>query len=291
MFREYGEVYENCSLEKYNTYNIKTSCTYLVKPNSIENLLLLLKAIEKEEYNYFIIGGGSNLILPDSKFDGVIISLEYLNKVIINDKEVIAEAGIRLNNLIKLCIDSSLSGFEYLFGIPGTLGGALYGNAGVKDHTIYDNLINIEVIRNGRLVRLNKKDIEISYRYTSFKANNDIIIRATFNLNEGIPLNMNLIIKEINMKRITSQPLEYPNAGSVFKNPLNNYAGRLIEDAGLKGYSVGDAEVSNKHANFIINKGHATSKDIKDLINIIQTKVYEKYKISLELEQIIVEWD
>ena len=290
MFKEYGEVYENYSLENYNTYGINTSCRYFVKPNSVSNLLLLLTSINEKKYPYFILGGGSNLILPDNKFAGVIINLDLLKNVEINDSEVVAEAGIRLGSLAKICVNKELSGFEYLASIPGTLGGALYGNAGVKEHSIYDCLMSVEVIRDGKLIKINKDDIKISYRHTSFKENNDIIIRANFKLIKEDPLKMQAIINENRLQRLNSQPLEYRNAGSVFKNPEENYAGHLIELAGLKGYRVGDAEVSHKHANFIINKGHATSKDIKELIKIIQSKVLKEFNIKLELEQVIVEW-
>lgn len=288
---KYGEVIENASLEYYNTYGIKTFCKYLVKPSNISNLEQLLNYINTNNLKYYLIGGGSNIILPDNTFNGIVISLEKLNNIEINDNIVTSEAGISLAKLAKLCIDNSLSGLEYLALIPGTVGGALYGNAGVKDHEIYDNVLNVLVIRNNKLIKLDKKDIEISYRYTSFKKSNDIIVSATFKLNEGNKEEMESIVKENRIKRLNSQPLEFKNAGSVFKNPEGDYAGRLIESVGLKGYSINDAEVSNKHANFIINKGNCTSKDIKDLIKLIIDKVYDEYKIKLELEQIIVDWD
>lgn len=289
MFKEYGEVIENCSLENYNTYGIKTTCDYLVKPNSIDNLISLLKEIKQYNYNYFLLGGGSNIILPDNHFKGVMISLELLNKIIFKENLVTVECGIKLGSLAKMCIDKSLSGFENLALIPGTLGGALYGNAGVKDNTIYDNLISLKVIRDNELIELKKSDIDISYRYTSFKKNKDIIVSATFKLSEGSTSKMMDIVKENRLKRLNSQPLEYKNAGSVFKNPEGDFAGRLIEEVGLKGYAINDAEVSTKHANFIINKGNAKSKDIIELIKLIQDKVYDEYKIKLELEQIVVE--
>jgi len=189
------------------------------------------------------------------------------------------------------CINNNLKGLEYLALIPGTLGGALYGNAGVKDHEIYDNLVSIEVIRNNELIILKKEDIDIKYRYTSFKENNDILVRATFKLEKGNIDELKDIVKENRLKRLETQPLEFKNAGSVFKNPEGDAAGRLIDSLGLKGYNVGNAEISTKHANFIINKGSATGKEIRELINIIKEKVYEKYHIKLELEQIIVDWD
>jgi len=288
---KYGDVIENASLINYNTYGINATCKYLVKPNSIENLIELLKYLKDNELKYYILGKGSNVILPDNLFDGVIISLEKLNKLIIDNEVVIAECGIVLGTFIMECINNNLKGLEYLALIPGTLGGALYGNAGVKDHEIYDNLVSIEVIRNNELIILKKEDIDIKYRYTSFKENNDILVRATFKLEKGNIDELKDIVKENRLKRLETQPLEFKNAGSVFKNPEGDAAGRLIDSLGLKGYNVGNAEISTKHANFIINKGSATGKEIRELINIIKEKVYEKYHIKLELEQIIVDWD
>lgn len=291
MLNNFGEYLENASLVNYNTYGVNTSCAYLVKPNSIENLVKLINYINENHTKYYILGKGSNVILPDTKFNGIVISLELLNNIQIEDNLVTAGCGVSLGKLAMKCINNSLSGFEYLAGIPGTLGGALYGNAGVKDHTIYDDLVSIDIIRDNKLVKLLKSDIEISYRHTSFKESKDILVNATFKLNEGNIEEMKEIVKENRIKRQNSQPLEYKNAGSVFKNPEGDYAGRLIESLGLKGYSVGDASISIKHANFIINKGNATSSDIKKLIKIIQDKIYEEYKVNLVLEQIIVEWD
>lgn len=291
MLNNYGTVITEASLINYNTYGIKTKCKYLIKPNSINNLINLLNYIKDNNIKYYILGKGSNVILPDNYFNGIIISLELLNKLEINDNIVTSECGILLSTLIKECINNSLGGLEYLALIPGTLGGALYGNAGCNNHCIYDNLISVEVIRNNKLIKLLKNDIEYSYRNTLFKNNKDILVRATFKLENEDKDKLKNIVSENRIKRLNTQPLEYKNAGSVFKNPENNYAAKLIEDLGLKGFNVNDAKVSLKHANFIINENNATSKDIKELIKIIQDKVYKEYKINLELEQIIVEWE
>jgi len=287
----FGEVIKKASLESYNTYGIKTTCEYLIKPDSIDNLILLLEYLKTNNIKYYILGKGSNVILSDNHFKGVIISLENLNNIEINDNIVTVDSGVILSKFILECINNGLSGLEYLALIPGTLGGALYGNAGVKEYEIYDNLISVEVIRDNELIKLNKEDINISYRYTSFKDNNDIIVRATFKLNEGNIEDLKEVVKNNRLKRLETQPLEYKNAGSVFRNPEGDYAGRLIESLGLKGYRVGGAEISQKHANFIVNVGNATGSDIRNLISFIKEKVYEEYKEKLELEQIIIDWD
>ncbi len=284
-------ILENYSLENYNTYGIKTYTKYLAKPNNVNDLKELLKYIKDTNTKYYILGKGSNVILPDNSFSGFIISLENLNDISINDNEVTASSGVLLGLLIKKAINNNLEGLEYLYGIPGTLGGALFGNAGAYNHTIYDYLESINVLRNNELITLKKEDIKIAYRYTEFKDNNDIIISATFKLNKNYNVDIQDIIKEISDKRKNNLPLEFKNAGSVFKNPENDYAGRLIESVGLKGFRVNDAQISLKHANFIVNLGNMKGSDIRELINIVKEKVYNEYKIKLELEQIIIDWD
>lgn len=284
-------VIKNADLTNYNTYGIHTKTKYLAKPNSREELKGLVEFLNNENIKYFVLGGGSNVILSDKIYDGVIISLENLNNIFIDNIKVEVDAGIVLSKFIMECINNSLGGLEYLALIPGTLGGALYGNAGVSDKCIYDYLETITILKDNEFKTLNKDEIKYSYRHSMFKENNDIIIGATFKLYKDDINELKNKVKENRIKRLNSQPLEYKNAGSVFKNPEGDYAGRLIESLNLKGFSVGDAEISRKHANFIINKGNATSKDIKELIKIVKEKVYNEYKIELSLEQIIIEWD
>lgn len=291
MLNSFGNVIENADLTNYNSYGIKTSAKYLIKPDSVNHLLELLNYLNGHKIKYLILGGGSNVILPDMPFNGVIINLENLNDIEFKNNLVIAECGVNLSKFVMECINNELKGLEYLALIPGTLGGALCGNAGVKESTIYDNLIDVTIIRDNKIITLLKEDIDISYRHTEFKNSSDIIVSATFKLEKGSKDSLKEVVKENRIKRLNSQPLEYKNAGSVFKNPEGDYAGRLIESLGLKGYSVGDAQISIKHANFIINKGNATSKDIKELISIVKEKVKNEYNIDLTLEQIIVDWD
>ena len=291
MLNAYGEVAENVSLENYNTYGIKTYCKYLIKPNSCEDLQNLITYLNGQDIKYLVLGKGSNVILPDSKFEGVIINLEKLNNIKINNEVVEVEAGALLSKLVQVTVNSSLKGLEVLASIPGTVGGALYGNAGFKkDQDIYSYLDQITVLRDNKIISLQKKQINYSYRYTEFKDKKDIILKAVFKLEKGNKEQMAETINNNREHRRNTQPLEFKNAGSVFRNPPDLAAGKLIEEAGLKGVSIGGAEISSKHANFIINKGNATSEDIKKLIDLVQKTVYEKYNIKLELEQNIIEW-
>ena len=287
----YGEVLENVSLKNYNTYKIGGNAKYLIKPYNSDNLIKLIEYLKNNNINYIVLGGGSNIILPDEDYDGVVILLSKLNSIKIDDNKVMVESGINLNKFINTLIENNLGGLENLYGIPGTLGGAIRGNAGANGSSISDYLESVTYLENNIKKTIYKNDCLFDYRNSIFKGDkNKIILDATFNLYKKDKVKMKELIKNNYEKRKNSQPLEYPSAGSVFKNPNNYSAGKLIEDVGLKNYNINDAYVSEKHANFIINKGNATSKDIKDLINYIKLKVYEKYNINLELEQEIINY-
>ncbi len=291
MLNDFGIVEENVSLENYNTYRIKTTSKYLAKPTNIASLQSLLIYLEKNKIPYLILGKGSNVILPDNPFNGCIISLEKINQITIEENKVTVECGAILGVLVKKLIDNNLQGLEHLALIPGSVGGALFGNAGVKNHSIYDYLISVEVLRNNELITIKKEEIKIDYRQTSFQNSQDILVKAVFVLTPGNKEELQQVVADNRAMRTKTQPLEYSNAGSVFRNPEGYAAGKLIDDLNLKGYHINDAYISDKHANFIINKDSATSKDIKELIKYIQKKVQEHYKIELVLEQRIIEWE
>lgn len=290
--KNYGELLENEPLKKYNTYKIGGKAKYLIKPYNISSLKKLLEYLNNKKIKYLLIGKGSNIILPDEDYDGVVILLDKLNKIEIKDNVAIVEAGAILNNFINECINNSLGGLENLYGIPGTVGGAIVGNAGCNKSEISDNLIEITYLKNDNIITKNKKNCLFEYRNSEFKNKKDIIIlSAKFLLEYKDKECMKNTIKNNLIKRKKSQPLEYPNAGSVFKNPTNNSAGKLIDKAGLKNYNIGGAFVSDKHANFIINKNNATSKDILSLIKYIEKEISEKENINLELEQIVIKYN
>ena len=290
--KEYGEVKEFVDLKKYNTYGIGGISKYLVMPEDIDDLSSLIKYLNKENIPWYVLGGGSNVILPDEDFDGAIIKLDKLNRVVIDNDIITAEAGISLGMFVNTLLDHGFVNYAHLMGIPGTLGGAIVGNAGAYNVSIFDYLISVSIIdADGNKKILNKEDIEYDYRYTEFKGKNSIVVAASF---KGIYGDVVLVREQIQLnleKRRNTQPLEYKNAGSVFKNPPEYSAGYLIEHAGLKGLTVGGAKVSEKHANFIINYDNATSRDIIKLIGIIKNTVEDKFNIELNLEQVIVKWE
>lgn len=283
------ELKENVDLKKYNTLSIGGVAKYLYYPKNSEELLESLKVIKDAGYKWFIIGGGSNIILPDEDFDGVIISLRKIKKIKIINNVATIDAGVTLAFLNNSLFKKGYTNFIWASGIPGTLGGALKINAGAFEHSMFENLISIRGIKDGEIIEIKKEDIEYGYRYTNLK--DIIIVSGTFNVNKGDSFKAVELMKNWTEERIDTQPLDYFNAGSTFKNPSNDYAGRLIESCGLKGRSINDAKVSTKHANFIINKKNATSKDIIELIDIVKKEVKEKENVDLILENEIIIWD
>ena len=288
---EYGKVLENVDLKKYNTYGIGGHAKYLISPDSLEHSQDLIKYLNSENIPWYILGGGSNVILPDADFAGAIIKLDQLNDIKINKDTIIAEAGITLANFVNYLLDEGYTNYAALMGIPGTLGGAIVGNAGAYNVAIFDNLLSVTVMDElGNVKEYNKENIQYDYRMTEFKGRKNIIVAAKFEGIKGDVAKACEQIKENLQKRQKTQPLEYKNAGSVFKNPAVASAGYLIEHTGLKNLTIGGAKVSEKHANFIINYNNATSRDIIELITVIKKEVQKKQKVKLELEQIIVTW-
>lgn len=283
-----GKILENINLEKYTTYKLKEQAKCLIIVENVDNLKKLLSYLKENNIKHKILGGGSNLIF-DGYYDGVLIKLD-LKELEISGRTIIADSGC---NLISVALKASklgLTGFEFATGIPGTVGGAIYNNAGAYGSDMGYIVKKVTVLTpNLEIKEMDNKELEYHYR-TSFFKNNEgyVILKATIVLENGNKNEIMDIIEDRKKRRIEAQPLEYPSAGSVFRNPPNLYAGKLIEDLGYKGYKVGDACVSLKHANFIINSGHATGTDIVKLITEIKEKVKEKYDVDLILEQEIV---
>ncbi len=289
--KNYGEVIENIDLKKYNTYGIGGHAKYLISPDSVEHLQALIAHLKENGIPWYILGSGSNVILPDNDFAGVIIRLTNFAEYKAQNDIITAGSGLALGALVKKMLDDGYTNYANLMGIPGLLGGAIIGNAGAYNTCIFDYLISVTLLdKDGNIQTLNREDIIYDYRYTEFKGSDKIILEAKL---EGIKGNVAEAKENIAInleKRQKTQPLEYKNAGSVFKNPPGLSAGYMIEHAGLKKTTVGGAQVSEKHANFIINYKNATSHDIIELIELIRNKVQIQYKVKLELEQVQVIW-
>ena len=281
----------NVSLKKFTTYKLDTIASLIVTPRNVEDLKKILKLIKENNLKYKILGNGSNLIFASPKYDGVLIKLDKFDEVKIVGTKVIAGAGYNLTKLAMKTANSSLTGLEFASGIPGTLGGGVYMNAGAYKSDMGYVVYSVRVLTpEPEIKELYNKDLDYHYRSSFFQSHKDyIILEATLKLRKGKKEAILEVIKDRRQRRIDSQPLEFPNAGSVFRNPEGDYAGRLIEECNLKGFHINDAYISEKHANFIVNKGNATGKDIVDLINKAKTEVKNKYNIDLKVEQEIVE--
>lgn len=286
------EIRENVSFKTLTTYKTGGICKYLVSPKNIDSLIQLLRILKNSNINYKVLGNGSNILVSDDTFNGVVIKLDKLNDLEINGKTVTVGAGHSLISLSLICSNKGLSGLEWASGIPGTVGGAVYMNAGAYLKSVSDSLIEIKVLDNElNIVTIKNEELGFGYRKSNLMDNKFIVLSANFMLEEGEKDEILKVIKDRKERRMSSQPLEYPSAGSIFRNPEGDYAGRLVEECGLKGKQIGGAQISEKHANFVINKDNATSSDIKQLIELAKSEVYKKFNIELKVEQEFFNWE
>jgi UDP-N-acetylmuramate dehydrogenase len=293
MLNNICEVLESVDLTNYNTYKIKTSASFLALPKTKEEVINLLKHLKKNSIKYFLLGNGSNVILPDENFDGVVICFKNFNNYEFIGNEVIADAGAMLPKIANDALNKSLKGLEWACGIPGTIGASVRGNAGAYLHEIMESVVSVDILDNDYNIKtINKENIKYDYRTSSLKDNNNIIISVKLHLEDGDYEESKALIQDRLQRRLASQPLDMPSAGSVFRNPFEGQpSGKIIDEAGLKGKIINGAQISEKHANFIVNIGNATSSDIVELIHLIQKEVKEKYDIDLKCEQEIVKWN
>lgn len=275
------QIIENANIKNYSYIKIGGEFKKLIIIEKKEELKELEDIFIKN--NFIIFGKGSNILFSDEKMDKTAIYLKGLKKI----KEVSAnivevESGILTSELIGYMREYNFSGIEELAGIPGTIGGMLVMNAGANGKEIFDVVEEVEMFDtlNRKFINLKKKDIDFGYRYTNL-SNDKIITSVRIRLEKGFK---NSVVENVLKKRAEKQPLEYPNLGSIFKNPNGDYAARLIEGSGLKGFRIGDVQISNKHANFIVNLGNGKYKDMIFLIDIIKSKVKDKFNIELEEE-------
>lgn len=288
-----GKVEKNVSLKKYTTYRAGGTAKVIVSPKSIDKLLELLKLLKDNNVEYKILGNGSNLIFNDSVYEPVLIKLNDINHCDINNNVITVGAGYSLISLAMKVSRLGLTGMEFATGIPGTVGGAVYMNAGAYKSDMGYIVTEVKAINeNLEIVTLYNKDLKFKYRSSFFQTHkNYICIEATIKLKYGSKKLIKEVIEDRRQKRISTQPLEYPSAGSVFRNPENDYAWRLINVCGLKGYRIGGAMVSEKHANFIINVGNAKGEDIRNLILYVKDTVKKETGVDLKVEQEFVNWE
>ena len=275
-------------LAGHTTFLIGGPAQFLVLPESAAQVVAAVKLCLAENMPYYIMGNGSNLLVSDKGYRGTIIKLsQAFSKIFIDEEKYIvrAESGVLFSKLANEVAEHSLSGFEFAAGIPGTLGGAVTMNAGAYDGEIKQTILEAVLLdREGNILKLNKEELKMGYRTTIIQDNHYIVLEAVFGFKPGVKEDILNKIKDLNARRREKQPLEYPSAGSTFKRPAGYYAGKLIMDSGLRGYQVGNAQVSEKHCGFVINKGGATAVEVKTLISDVIEIVNNKFGVVLEPE-------
>lgn len=288
-----GKVLENVSLKNYTTYKVGGICRYLFFPKTIEALISALKLCRKEKVKHMVLGSGSNVLFSDRLYEGVIIKLDSFKNIELVGNKIKVGAGYPLMKLSLFAAKKSLTGLEFAGGIPGTVGGAVYMNAGAYKSDMGYIVKEVKVLtKDYEVITLVNRECQFHYRSSIFQTRKeDIILEVTLSLKKGNKKAIEEVMKDRKERRIATQPLEYPSAGSVFRNPEGMFVGKMIEDLGLKGLTKGGAQISMKHANFIINIGNAKSRDIVDLITTIRDAVYENYQVELRVEQELVNWE
>ena len=276
---------ENVSMKKHTTFGIGGKVKLFILPKSLEELQFIIELLNENNIDTYFIGSGSNLLVSDNDLKCAIISLKKtFKKIEFKDQYVIVESGVMLSTLVRNVNKRNIKGFESLLGVPGTVGGALIMNAGAFGSEISNMFISARTINSkGTIKKYSNNNVSFSYRNSTFPKN-EILIDSIFKCEVGEKEKIKLIKTSSSNERKNKQPLNYRSAGSIFKNHEKFAAGYLIDKAKLKGMQIGDAQISEKHANFIVNKGNAKAKDVISLINIIKEKVYNKFKINIELE-------
>lgn len=288
-----GVVLKDEPLYKHTTFRVGGPAKLFVKVKNLESLILVIKYCRKHRIRLFVIGRGSNLLFSDKSFQGMIISLEQFNQYKINGNHVTAQCGVAMIRLAYDCAKVGLSGFEFMGGIPGNIGGGVFMNAGAYNSNIAEVLESVTVLNeNLELMTLSKEEMAFGYRHSIIQEHKKwIVIEASFVLTTKTVAEVKDLLDRRKERRMASQPWNQPSAGSVFRNPEGMAAWKLIDDAGLRGYEIGGAQVSPKHSNFIVNNGYASAKDIYDLIFYVQKQVNEKFSVLLKPEVRFINWE
>ena len=289
LFRAIGsiDVVENLALSSVTTFRIGGPADFVIAPENVRELTRAIDVLKDMDIPYIVIGRGSNILAADEGFRGAVIrmSTDYFQQTKVQDNIIIAEAGVTLTSLARTAQKHGLTGLEFASGIPGSLGGGIFMNAGAYGGELKDVVQEVTIVDyEGKIRHLDKTEMEFGHRTSVLQSKSWICVGAVLQLSYGDPEAIEKRMDELTQQRKAKQPLEYPSAGSVFKRPEGHFAGALIEQAGLKGYRIGGAEVSEKHAGFIVNRGGATAKDVVSLVRHIQKTVKEQFGVSLEPE-------
>lgn len=279
-------VYVDEPMSRHTTFRVGGPADFFVTPKAKEEVRDVICICKEAGMPYYIIGNGSNLLVSDEGYRGVIVQIyKEMNEVKVEGDLVKAQAGALLSGIAAKALGAELSGFEFASGIPGTIGGACVMNAGAYGGEMKDVLESVTVLTGeGKIIELGRNELELGYRTSVIAKKGYIVLGAVLKLERGDGEKIKTYMDELKEKRVTKQPLEYPSAGSTFKRPEGYFAGKLIEDAGLRGFQVGGAQVSEKHCGFVINRDHATAADIMELMRQVQIRVKENSGVDLEPE-------
>lgn len=280
------KIYVNEKMEKHTTFRIGGPADYFVMPSDVTDVKAVIELCEQEKVPYYVVGNGSNLLVGDKGFRGVIIQIAgNMNQLQADGEVITAQAGCSLAQIAGKALDEELAGFEFAAGIPGTLGGAVRMNAGAYGGEIKDVLESAVVLtREGKVMELSVSEMEFDYRTSIIERTGWTILGGKIRLHKGKREKIKAVMDDLREKRVSKQPLEYPSAGSTFKRPKGYFAGKLIQDAGLRGFRVGGACVSEKHSGFVINIDHATADDVVSLMEQVDEKVRAQFGVGLEPE-------
>ncbi len=289
-----GKIERDISLDRFTTYRVGGIAAAIVYPKNVDNLKKLLEKIKSNNIPYKILGFGSNLLFSSKRYEGILIKLDEFDDVeFFSSTKVRVGAGYSLAKLSMQAAKKGLAGLEFAAGIPGTIGGAVFMNAGAYKSDMGYIVQDVTVLTPElKIIKLENREMNFHYRSSFLQTHPGYIcLEAVLRLDKGDKTAIEEVIRDRRKRRMESQPLNYPSAGSVFRNPEGMFAGKLIEDLGLKGFQIGGAMVSEKHANFIINYDHASSEDIKNLIDYVREKVKKEYQVELKVEQEFVNWE
>lgn len=280
----------NAPMDEFTTLKIGGKADILIQPRSVDELLKIIKGAKENDVPITFIGNGSNLLVLDGGIRGGVIKFgQNMSDTQVDGNIITAQSGITMARLAAIAAENQLTGFEFASGIPGTLGGGIVMNAGAYKGELKDVVIEATaLLEDGTIKTFSNDELDFSYRHSIFSESNMLVLSAKIKLEKGNIEDIKGYMSELAQKRRNSQPLEYPSAGSAFKRPKNGYAAAMIDESGLKGYTVGGAQVSEKHAGFVINRNNATANDIVKLLKDVQEKVYAQHNTMLEPEIIII---
>lgn len=273
-------------MKNHTTFRVGGPAEFFVMPRSAEEVKKVIDLCRRESFPYYIIGNGSNLLVSDQGYRGVVLQIyKEMSYIEIEENVIVAQAGALLSAIANKALENGLTGFEFAAGIPGTLGGACVMNAGAYGGEMKDVLEEVTVLtEEGEVLIIPKENLELGYRTSIIARKGYIVLEARIQLREGEKEAIKSLMEELKDKRVSKQPLEYPSAGGTFKRPEGYFAGKLIQDAGLRGFSVGGAQVSEKHCGFVINRENATAADVAELMRQVSARVEEEFGVKLEPE-------